>query len=391
MVGYRTKWSSRADAASTAARQVASLFALSGLLAFTAIPSQPDRVGVLVGIALGDLAIALAALVLPWWRWGSRSTALLAVPGCVILGASTWAFGDFAAGVGPFYILLFVWLGLHHSQRIVLAVAPVAALAYATGLVAAGADARLLSSTLVLIPIAVAVGLIIANRVARLAEVDRWRKALVATLAHDVRAPLTTVRGALEIIDDDTELPDRLKPMVTAASRQVARITALANNLLDLERVDQGRLRLDMETVDLHALCIEVAELSGAEGIEVNVEPGLEVAADRMRLEQMLINLTTNAVRHGVPPVVIDASGTGRTVTISVRDHGDGVPPNEQPRLFERLSPVDKSPESVGLGLWIVKTLAQAHGGDVGYRVTAAGPEFRISLPSGSRTTAREG
>jgi signal transduction histidine kinase len=186
------------------------LFCLSGLLALVAIGSQPDRWHVLLVIALSDLAVAVAAWMLPWQRWGLPATALLAVPACLILVVSTWACGGFAAGTGPFFVLLFAWLGLHYSRGILIAAAPIAATAYAAGLIAADADFQLIASTVVLIPVALAVGLIINNRVTTLTEAqariqrqEHWRSALTTTLAHDVRSPLTAILGALEIVADD--------------------------------------------------------------------------------------------------------------------------------------------------------------------------------------------
>jgi len=371
------------------ARQAAGLFLLSGLLAVLAIPTAPDKVGVLLLITAGDLAVALAARVLPWQRWGVEKTALLAVPGCLVMAVSTWAFGGFAAGTGPFFVLFFVWLGLHQTDRVILAVAPVAAIAYAGGLAAAGANQRLLGTTGVLVPVIVAVGLIISNRVSRLGEArdviaqqDRWRAALAATLAHDVRTPLTTIGGTLELLADDEGLPEHLRPLLVSASRQTARIGELSSNLLDSERIDQGRLRLDVEDVDVLDTARRVVELVGAAEVRVDVPPGLRVKADRMRLEQMLVNLANNAVRHGGPGITIAARRLDHHVELSVRDDGPGVPPADQEHLFERLSANDRNPGSVGLGLWIVKELAHAHGGAVAYHPVPTGAEFAISLPA---------
>jgi signal transduction histidine kinase len=371
-----------------ASRQVAALFLLSGLLAVMGIPTAPDRAGVLWLIAGLDGLVALSAYWLPWSRWGPRSTALLAVPGFVILSVSTWAFGGFAAGVGPFFVLLFAWLGLHHPPRVAVLFSPVAAASYALGLFAADADPRLVGSTVVLVPIALAVGLVIAVRVRQLnqareeiEQMDRWRAALMATLAHDVRSPMTTIRGTLEIALDDPALPDHLRPLLTSANRQSARITSLATNLLDLERVDAGKLRIDVTDVNLLELGSRVADLVGRPDIELHIDPALVVRADPMRLEQMLVNLSTNALRHGRPPIVLSADRYDDRVEIRVRDHGPGVPASDQPYLFERFSGSDTAPESVGLGLWIVRLLAEAHHGTVGYRTLAPGAEFGITIP----------
>src|SRR5881275_110336 len=90
------------EGAQRVARQAGLLFALSGLSAVTAIPTQLSHAGVLAVIAAGDLLTALVAWLLPWHRWDPRLPALLAIPGFAVLGLSTWVFGGFAAGTGPF-------------------------------------------------------------------------------------------------------------------------------------------------------------------------------------------------------------------------------------------------------------------------------------------------
>ena len=365
-----------------ASRQAGVLFLMSGLLAVVGIPTVPERTGVLCGIAAADVVVGVLAFVLPWRRWGLASTAALAVPGWAVMGLATWAFGGFATGTGPFFVLLFAWLGLHHRRGVILANAPLAAAAYAGGLVAADASAQLVGTTLVLIPVAVSVGLIISGRVQAIEREKRWRAALMATLAHDVRSPLSTIEGVLEFVSEDEELPDRFRPLLGAAARQTSRLSSLSSNLLDLERLDRGKLRLDLSDFALADAGRDVVELLGSDDITVDVDPALRVRGDRMRVEQMLVNLTTNALRHGAPPVVISATRLGKVVRISVRDHGDGVPVEDQPFLFERLRATDRHPQSVGLGLWIVKLLAEAHGGGARYRTVEEGAEFTIRLPA---------
>lgn len=345
----------------------------------------------LCGIAAADVVVGVLAIVLPWRRWGLNSTAALAVPGWAVMGLSTWAFDGFATGTGPFFVLLFAWLGLHHRRRVILANAPLAAAAYAGALVAADASARLVGTTLVLIPVAVSVGLIMSARVQEIEREHWWRAALVATLAHDVRSPLSTIQGLHEFMSEDEELPDQFRPLLAAATRQTTRISMLSSNLLDLERVGRGgRLRLDLSDFALVDAAREVVELLGSGDVTVEVDPSLRLRADRLRVEQMLMNLTTNALRHGEPPVVIAATTYGNVVRISVRDHGSGVPVEDQPFLFERWRATDPHPESVGLGLWIVKLLAEAHGGGTNYCTMEAGAEFAIRLPATPRSGAPE-
>src|SRR5262249_54912879 len=101
--------------------------------------------------------------------------------------------------------------------------------------------------------------------------------------------------------------------------------------------------------------------------VKVEVVPDLSVEADPQRLEQILVNLLANALRHGAPPVVVRGYVESGVARIEVSDHGAGVPPDAVPRLFTRFADVDAEPGSVGLGLWIVDQLARAHGGSVHY------------------------
>lgn len=168
-----------------AAAQAAALFALSGVLAIAAVPTAPDRVLLLLSVAFADFLAAFVTVVLPWRTWPPSRTVVLAWPAFVLMGVATWAFGGFASGTGPFFVLFFAWLGLHHRRRQILLCAPLATAAYAVPLVASGADPRIVGSTVILMPIAVGVALLISARVRALAAAH----AVVAFQAtHD---PLT--------------------------------------------------------------------------------------------------------------------------------------------------------------------------------------------------------
>lgn len=371
-----------------AARQAGLLFLVSAVLSLVAITSLPDRRDPLLLLAAADLAIAVVTFVLPWRLWPAGSTAVLAVLAWTVIGASTWTIGGIGSGSGAFFVLAFAWMGLHHSRRTILLNAPVAALAYLVGLTLSDATRQALAGTVLVIPFALSIALIIEGRVRRLRaarevieEEQRWRAALMATLAHDVRSPLTTIESVLEIIAEDPGLPVDLKPLVAAATRQTSRLSTLATTLLDLERVEGGKLILDWQDVDVEELSHQVAQLLGSTDVIVDVEPALTVRADPVRLQQMMVNLGANALRHGEPPIVIGARSVDAGVEMFVRDHGAGVPVDDRHLLFQRLNRTEGNPASVGLGLWIVRLLAQAHGGDAVYRPADPGSMFVVALP----------
>ena len=350
------------------------------------VDGRGPTAGAVLGVAALHAAVAVGlAVATPPRR------ALLAV-GMVLfalLGATAWVLDGYGAGVGPLYVLVFAWCGLHCPRRHLYVAVPWSALTYAGALVLADAPWRIVGSTLVLIPIATVVSLLISSRVRAARQLreevevrERWRGALMATLAHDVRSPLSTVIGTLEILEDDPQLDDRYRPLLAGATRQTRRVLSLATGLLEVERVEHGSLLLDRTDVRLAEVAGTVASLTQPDAVRVDVAPDLVVRGDAERLEQVLFNLTNNALRHGRPPVVISAASTPAAVEVSIEDHGDGVPDGDVPFLFDRFSTADRSPQSVGLGLWIVHTLVEAHGGAVRYEAPRGGARFVVTLPA---------
>ncbi len=372
-----------------ASAQAGLIFLVAGLFTLTAPLTSPHGWGPVASVAGGHFLAAALAFVLPWRAWPARASLPLAAAMLGLLGLTGWVFDGFASGVGPLFVLVFCWLGLHHPRWTLAAALPLAVVAYAGGLVAAEARPRLVWSTTVVMPVAALVGALIEQRAravratqAALEGKDRWRGALMATLAHDVRSPLSTVAGVLEVLEDDPDTPQRHRPLLASAQRQAARILRLAVGMFEVERAEHGMLRLDLSDVSLAQLATEVAALTDPDAVRVDIDPDLYARVDPARLEQVLYNLTSNALRHGTAPVVLSATVQGDTVELQVRDHGAGVPDLEVDRLFDRFSSADHSPSSVGLGLWIVRLLTEAHGGDVRYADARPGAAFVVQLPN---------
>jgi signal transduction histidine kinase len=216
-------------------------------------------------------------------------------------------------------------------------------------------------------------------------RVDRLRSRLVSTLAHDVRNPLTAIRGTIKtmLAHRDRLTPKQADELLTQADRQSERLERLATDLLDLARIERGRLELELEDVRLRDVVENALSFADDQSrYEVRIDPGLRVRADPGRLEQIVVNLATNALRYGEPPFVAEAGPSDGTVTLSLLDHGPGVPADEAGSLFEPFR-AERGHGSVGLGLAIVKALAEAHGGEVRYRPNRPrGARFEVSLPS---------
>ncbi|MDQ4064738.1 MAG: ATP-binding protein, partial [Actinomycetota bacterium] len=226
---------------------------------------------------------------------------------------------------------------------------------------------------------------LLAEAVTELKRVDQLRSALISTLGHDVRSPLTVIRGSIETIlarHDRLREEDRTA-LLTSADRQARRLEALATDLLDLARLEAGRLDLQIE--DLRVAEIVRNALSYIEDgndFDVDVQPDLVARADPQRLEQILHNLAANAVRHGQPPFAIEAAQSDGTVNITVIDHGPGVSDDARPHLFEPFHGQQAS-GSVGYGLAIVSALVEAQGGAVAYEPNEpSGARFSVSLPA---------
>ncbi|CAI9412796.1 sensor histidine kinase [Nocardioides sp. T2.26MG-1] len=380
------------DDRTTAARHAGVSSLVAFVVTLLALADGTTAWPAVVGVAAAHLVLGAMVWRLPSDSWtgvrGERQAVVVGVAMLVLLAATSWVFEGYASGVGPLYVLVFVWFGLHCRPWSLVAAVPVAAIGYAGSLLLTDAPTRRVLSVLILVPIATVVSLLISQHV-RLQRAlrrdlelrERWRGALMATLAHDVRSPLASVTGTIEVLQDDETLDPAYRPLLASAMRQSQRVLRLATGILEVERVEHGRLVLDRSRVSVAALGHQVAELTQRDDVVVDVDPGVEVVVDPERIEQVLYNLVSNALRHGRPPVVVSARQLADRVEVAVEDHGSGVPETEVPFLFDRFSSADHSPHSVGLGLWIVRTLVGAHDGEVRYEAPRGGARFVVSLP----------
>ena len=241
------------------------------------------------------------------------------------------------------------------------------------------------------------VTLVVAFRDARARRrADRDRSDLVSTVAHEIRSPLTTVKGftATLLAKWDRLADPQKRAMLAAVNADADRVTRLLSDLLDVSRIDAGRLRLRRQVVDVPALVGRV--LAGRVASGERPDRFTLAAADRLpetwldpdRVTQVVANLVENAVRHGAGTVSV-AVGPARApdgaaaVVLSVADEGAGVPARLRPRIFSRFWRDGRAGGS-GLGLHIVKGIVEAHGGTVGVDTAPGGGAlFRVLLPAG--------
>lgn len=232
----------------------------------------------------------------------------------------------------------------------------------------------------------------VADALEDVSRIDRLRSGLVATLAHDVRNPLTGIRGTLlTLIRHGKKLPEHeVDALIRGADEHAARLERLATDLLDLARLEEGRMELHLDNIPLREAIQNGVSAAGGDGqFEVTIPQPLVVRADAGRLEQIVVNLVTNALRYGGPPFVVDAARNGDSaVSIQFRDQGPGLGDSQQKSLFEPFQ-TETGRSSVGLGLAIVRALAEAQGGEVDYRPNEPkGACFLVRLPAGDSTAA---
>lgn len=207
----------------------------------------------------------------------------------------------------------------------------------------------------------------------------------IRTAAHEIRGPVTVLAGVAETVDDieDMSVPERSR-MMRAIIRQTRLLDDLTADLLTSAQIQRGTLRLDREPVD-PAVMVRSA-LPDDVTAHVEVLDRRWVDADPLRVEQMLSNLLRNAVKYGAPPyeIVVRPSPRPDLLCLEVADRGPGVPEEFVPRLFTEYGRAehDALPGN-GLGLFVVRTLAEAHGGQAAYRPReGGGAVFGIYLPA---------
>ncbi len=236
-----------------------------------------------------------------------------------------------------------------------------------------------------------------AAREAALVDADRARRQLLADVTHELRTPLTAIRGYAETLTLPAFAPasPQGRQAVHVVDVEAQRLERLVNDLLDLARFDAGGAPLDVADVPVSRLFTRVVERHGPAAAAAAIRLDIHVAADagtvrgdERRLEQVLQNLTANALRHTPPGghVSLSASRDAMTTVFAVRDTGSGIPAEHLPHVFDRFYKADTARTDAGgtgLGLSIVKAIVERHGGTV--RVTSApGVEtcFEVRLPA---------
>ena len=233
-------------------------------------------------------------------------------------------------------------------------------------------------------------------------RLERSRAELVSTVAHELRSPLTSVKGFTATLLNKWGrfTDDQKRVMLETVNADADRVTRLITELLDVSRLESGRMEVHRQLVDLpdrarKIIAGRVAAGDAEDRFRLEVLGGLpETWLDADKIDQILGNLVENAVRHGagivtivVEPAHLDGEeGELDAVAVSVRDQGEGISPDVAPRVFRQFWR-GKRRGGTGLGLYIVKGLVEAHGGTIGVcRAPGGGAEFRFIMPAGTPT-----
>ena len=233
------------------------------------------------------------------------------------------------------------------------------------------------------------------------------RDEFLSIASHELKTPISTVKMQLQMFRrmigrSEAVAPawDKFVKGLDACDRQVARLVALVEDLLNVTQITAGRLSFRYEATDLVDLTKRVVQHVAAPDTtpyEVRVEApdSLTIDCDRFRTEQVVINLLTNALKYGEGKpihVVVDATSDGTAATIKVTDHGIGIEPDHQARIFERFQRAvsHKNISGLGLGLYIAKQIVDAHDGRITVESTPGqGSTFTVVLPIRSKHVAQ--
>jgi PAS domain S-box-containing protein len=228
-------------------------------------------------------------------------------------------------------------------------------------------------------------------------RIDRMKSEFISIISHELRTPLTSIRGSLGLLVGGAagELPERTKRMVEIAHHNSERLVRLINDMLDMEKIESGKMRFDMRPLEVAALVGHALDANAgyAEQYSVTlaaepIDPALRIYGDFDRLIQVMNNLLSNAAKFSPEGANVQVTVTEHDgmLRVSVADCGGGVPVEFRERVFERFSQADTSDTrkkgGTGLGLSISKAIVERHDGAIGFEsVPGSGATFWFEVP----------
>ena len=231
----------------------------------------------------------------------------------------------------------------------------------------------------------------------RTKSLDRLKSEFVAVVSHEIRTPLTSVKGAVELLADEHYFKnsEQQVKLLTIAHANAERLLVLINDILDFSRLESSSLPMSLELQRLEPILSQVAQNLRTQfeehriQIETVLSPELpDVLIDPVRIHQVLTNLLSNAIKFSPQGGLIEVTAEpwNGQVRVGVRDHGEGIEPQDLPKLFRKFSQIDSSATrkagGTGLGLVICKGIVEQHGGQISVESTPGeGSTFYFTLP----------
>ncbi|GEM_PF-1398189 len=233
-----------------------------------------------------------------------------------------------------------------------------------------------------------------ASQAQALRELDRLKSDFLAAVSHDLRTPLTVIKGSVDLLEGEANTLSPLQTrLIDGISRNTDRLMGMVEQLLEMIQIQDGRIHLNRQLLDVGEVVVEtveamtVARQPRGQTIHLKDIQSARVLLDRNRIQQVLTNLVGNACKYGPENMPVDVSMCvgEREVTVSVHDQGPGIPLEEQKRIFEKFYRGEsdtKLAEGAGLGLAICRSLVELHGGHIWVDSwPGRGTTFSFSLP----------
>ena len=224
-------------------------------------------------------------------------------------------------------------------------------------------------------------------------DAERKKDEFISIASHELKTPLTSVKGYVQLLSRSIQKGDKqmVQNHLTKAQIQLEKLNSLIADLLDISKIESGKLKFNKQNFDIDALLeniVEVMSQSNPEyDIKINGKVNREVYGDEMRIEQVVGNFFTNAIKYspGTDKIELNVSVVDNILRLSVRDFGIGMLPEQQKFVFEKFYRVEETSQrfqGLGIGLYIAAEIIKRHGGEIGVEsIYGEGSEFYFTMP----------
>lgn len=224
-------------------------------------------------------------------------------------------------------------------------------------------------------------------------QAERKKDEFISIASHELKTPLTSVKGYVQLLErsiDKGDIPTVKKHLLKART-QLEKLNELIADLLDISKIESGKLKFNMKRFNLDTLLDSITEIIHQSNPGYKIlktgHAGLDIFADEMRIEQVIVNFLTNAIKYapGTTEVHVHVAVEAERVKVSVRDFGIGIHPEQQKSVFEKFYRVEETAmhfQGLGIGLYISSEIIRRHGGTVGVNsILGEGSTFWFSIP----------